>query len=194
MLNFIWSFFIVVGICTALFTGKMDLVTGAIIDGGKDAVSLAITMAGVVATWSGILKIAEKGGMINSLSRRLSPVLTFLFPDIPKNHKARQYIATNFVANFLGLGWAAMPAGIRAMKEMQSLNKDKGSASKSMCMFMIINMSSLQLVTMTILAYRAQCGSINPSEIIGGGIVATLVSTIVGVSSAKILGRWWKKG
>ncbi len=183
----------ILGICTALFTGKMDLVTGAVIDGGRDAVSLGITMAGVVATWSGIMKIAERGGMIEALSEKLSPVLNFLFPEVPKNHKARQYIATNFAANFLGLGWAATPAGLLAMKELQKLNKDKKTASKSMCMFLIINMSSLQLVTVNILAFRAQYGSANPSEIIGGGIVATLVSTAAGIAAAKFFERRGKK-
>ena len=193
MLNFIWVAFMIIGILTALFTGKMDLVTGAIIDGGRDAVSLGITMAGVVATWSGIMKIAERGGMIELLSDKLSPILNFLFPDVPKDHKARQYIATNFAANFLGLGWAATPAGLLAMKELQKLNRDKDTASKSMCMFLIINMSSLQLVTINIIAFRAQYGSTNPSEIIAGGIVATLVSTIAGISAAKFFERREKR-
>lgn len=191
MLNVIWSFFIIIGIVTAVFTGNMSNVTQAVIDGGRDAVSLAITMLGVVATWSGIMKIAEKGGMIESLSKKLEPVLNFLFPSVPKKHPARQYIATNFVANFLGLGWAATPAGLMAMKELQSINKDKKTASKAMCMFMIINMSSLQLITVNIIAYRAQYGSANPSEIIAAGIAATLFSTIAGVASAKIFERWF---
>lgn len=191
MLNVIWSFFIIIGIVTAVFTGNMANVTQAVIDGGRDAVSLAITMLGVVATWSGIMKIAEKGGMIESLSKKLKPVLNFLFPSVPKKHPARQYIATNFVANFLGLGWAATPAGLMAMKELQSINKDKKTASKAMCMFMIINMSSLQLITVNIIAYRAQYGSANPSEIIAAGIAATLFSTIAGIASAKIFERWF---
>lgn len=191
MLNVIWSFFIIIGIVTAVFTGNMANVTQAVIDGGRDAVSLAITMLGVVATWSGIMKIAEKGGMIEALSKKLEPVLNFLFPSVPKKHPARQYIATNFVANFLGLGWAATPAGLMAMKELQSINKDKKTASKAMCMFMIINMSSLQLITVNIIAYRAQYGSANPSEIIAAGIAATLFSTIAGIASAKIFERWF---
>lgn len=191
MLNVIWSFFIIIGIVTAVFTGNMANVTQAVIDGGRDAVNLAITMLGVVATWSGIMKIAEKGGMIESLSKKLEPVLNFLFPSVPKKHPARQYIATNFVANFLGLGWAATPAGLMAMKELQSINKDKKTASKAMCMFMIINMSSLQLITVNIIAYRAQYGSANPSEIIAAGIAATLFSTIAGIASAKIFERWF---
>lgn len=187
MLNVVWGAFVLIGIVTAMFTGGMERVTNAVIDGGRDAVNLAITMAGVVATWSGIMKIAERGGMIQSLAKKMNPLLNFLFPSIPKKHPARLYIATNFVANFLGLGWAATPAGLLAMKELQSLNPNKKVASPAMCMFLIINMSSLQLVTVNILAYRAQCGSVSPSEIVGAGIVATLFSTIAGVATAKLL-------
>ena len=189
MLNAIWSAFILIGIATAMFTSNMESVTNAVIDGGRDAVNLAITMAGVVATWSGIMKIAERGGMITALANKMNPLLNFLFPDVPKKHPARLYIATNFAANFLGLGWAATPAGLLAMKELQALNADKKSASNAMCMFMIVNMSSLQLVTVNILAYRAQCGSASPTEIVGAGIVATLASTIAGIAAGKLFER-----
>lgn len=194
MLNILWSVFVLLGIITAMFTGRMEEVSNAVIDGGRDAVNLAITMAGVIATWSGIMKIAERGGMIDSLSKKMNPLLSFLFPEIPKNHPVRLYIATNFVANFLGLGWAATPAGLLAMKELQELNADKKTASNSMCMFMIVNMSSLQLVTVNVLAYRAQCGSVSPSEIVGAGIVATCASTIAGIAAAKLCGRRQGKG
>lgn len=173
----------------ALFTGNMGAVSESILSGGREAVNLAFTMAGVVATWSGIMKVAEKGGMISTLSNHFAPILHFLFPEIPKNSRALQYISANFVANFLGLGWAATPAGILAMKELQKYNKKKDTASNAMCIFMIINMSSLQLVTINILAYRAQYGSANPGEIIGPGIIATLFSTIVGVFVGKLLER-----
>lgn len=189
----IWSMFLILGIVTAAFTGKMDAVTTAVIQGGMDAVQLAITMAGVVATWSGIMRIAERGGMIQGLTKHLDPVLSFLFPEVPKRHKARQYIATNFAANFLGLGWAATPAGLLAMKELQGLNKGKGIASRSMCMFLVINMSSLQLVTVNIIAYRAQYGSANPSAIIGAGIFATFLSTLAGIVAVKVAEGWCKE-
>lgn len=190
MLNFIWGFFIIGGILTGAFLGRMDIVTRAVIGGGKSAMELAFTMAGVVAVWSGILKIAERGGMIDSLAEKLSPLMDFLFPAVPKRHRARQYIAANFAANFLGLGWAATPAGLMAMKELQKLNRgDKGRATGAMCMFLTVNMSSLQLVTVNILAYRAEYGSAAPAEIVGVGIAATLVTTLVGVAAAKLLER-----
>ena len=187
MLNVIWGFFLIGGILTGAFLGRMDLVTNAVIDGGRNAVELAFTMAGVVAVWSGILKIAEKGGMIDALAERMEPVLDFLFPEVPRGHAARRYISANFAANFLGLGWAATPAGLLAMEELAKLNGKTGRASNAMCMFLVVNMSSLQLVTVNILAYRAEYGSAAPAEIMGAGIAATLGTTLVGILLAKIL-------
>lgn len=187
MLNVIWGFFLIGGILTGAFLGRMDLVTNAVIDGGRNAVELAFTMAGVVAVWSGILKIAEKGGMIDALAVKMEPFLDFLFPEVPRGHAARRYISANFAANFLGLGWAATPAGLLAMEELAKLNGKTGRASNAMCMFLVVNMSSLQLVTVNILAYRAEYGSAAPAEIMGAGIAATLGTTLVGILLAKIL-------
>ena len=187
MLNVIWGFFLIGGILTGAFLGRMDLVTNAVIDGGRNAVELAFTMAGVVAVWSGILKIAEKGGMIDALAERMEPFLDFLFPEVPRGHAARRYISANFAANFLGLGWAATPAGLLAMEELAKLNGKTGRASNAMCMFLVVNMSSLQLVTVNILAYRAEYGSAAPAEIMGAGIAATLGTTLVGILLVKIL-------
>ena len=187
MLNIIWGFFLLGGILTGAFLGRMDLVTQAVIGGGRSAVELAFAMAGVVAVWSGVLKIAEKGGLIDALTGKMTPLMDFLFPSVPRTHKARKYIAANFAANFLGLGWAATPAGLLAMQELQKLNREeKGTASSAMCMFLTVNMTSLQLVTVNILAFRAEYGSQNPAEIVGVGIVATLITTFVGVLAAKI--------
>lgn len=187
MLNVIWGFFLIGGILTGAFLGRMDLVTNAVIDGGRNAVELAFTMAGVVAVWSGILKIAEKGGMIDALAEKMELFLDFLFPEVPRGHAARRYISANFAANFLGLGWAATPAGLLAMEELAKLNGKTGRASNAMCMFLVVNMSSLQLVTVNILAYRAEYGSAAPAEIMGAGIAATLGTTLVGILLAKIL-------
>ena len=188
MLNGIWGFFIIGGILTGAFLGRMSLVTQAVITGGRSAIELAFAMAGVVAVWSGILKIAEKGGMIDVLAEKMTPLMDFLFPSVPRTHKARKYIATNFAANFLGLGWAATPAGLLAMKELQKLNREeKGTASSAMCMFLTVNMTSLQLVTVNILAFRSEYGSHNPAEIVGVGILATLITTIVGTLATKLI-------
>lgn len=187
MLNGIWGFFVIGGILTGAFLGRMDPLTRAIIGGGRSAMELAFTMAGVVAVWSGVLKIAERGGLIDSLAEKLTPLMDFLFPSVPRGHRARRYIAANFTANFLGLGWAATPAGLAAMKELQKLNREKERATGAMCMFLTVNMSSLQLVTVNILAYRAEYGSAAPAEIVGVGIAATFVTTLVGVAAAKLL-------
>ena len=190
MLNGIWGFFVIGGILTGAFLGRMDGVTQAVIGGGKTAMELAFAMAGVVAVWSGILKIAEKGGMIDALAGKMTPLMDFLFPSVPRHHKARKYIAANFAANFLGLGWAATPAGLLAMKELQKLNREeKGTASAAMCMFLTVNMTSLQLVTVNILAFRTEYGSHDPAEIVGVGIIATLITTLVGTLAAKCMER-----
>ncbi|MDR1001083.1 MAG: nucleoside recognition protein [Clostridiales bacterium] len=187
MLNYIWGGMIVIGLVVGGITGRMQEVTNAIIDSAKSAVTLCITMLGVMSMWTGLMRIAEKAGLIESLSNKMMPALRWLFPEIPKNHVAFRHIATNFIANILGLGWAATPAGLKAMNELQSLNRDSNTASDSMCMFMIINMSSLQLVTMNIIAFRSQYNSANPSEIIGPGLIATLGSTVAGVLAALLL-------
>jgi len=186
MLNYIWGGMILIGIAIGAVTGQMQAITNAAVESSKDAVMLCVTMLGVMSMWSGLMKIAERAGLVHMLSEKMAPVLRYLFPDIPRGHNAFKHIATNFIANILGLGWAATPAGLNAMKELQKLNPKKDTASKSMCMFMIVNMSSLQLVTMSIVAYRSQYQSANPSEIIGPGLIATLFSTIAGIMVAKI--------
>ncbi len=195
MLNFIWGSFIICGIVFSVITGKSDTVTDSLLSGGKEAITLCITMAGVISIWTGIMEIAEKSGMIKGIAKKMDGIITYLFPNIPKSNVVREYIATNFAANFFGLGWAATPAGLLAMEELNNMNKHKDVASDDMCMFMIVNTSSLQLVTMNIIAYRSQYMSKNPSEIIFAGIVATVVSTFAGVVFAKIMGRrnkYWK--
>jgi spore maturation protein A len=186
MLNYLWGGMIVIGLVIGVFTGRMQAITNAIVDSSKDAVMLCVTMLGIMSMWTGVMKIAERAGLIDSLSAKLKPLLKYLFPEVPSGHLAMKHISTNFIANFLGLGWAATPAGLKAMEELQKINSHKDTASRSMCMFMIINMSSLQLVTMNILAYRSQYQSANPSEIIGPGLLATVISTIAGVLACKL--------
>ena len=190
---------IVSGIVYAALTGTLPEVTQAAIDSSKEAVTLCITMVGVMSLWVGLMRIAEKAGIIAGAVRWLKPFLRFLFPGIPKGHLANQYIAENFIANVFGLGWAATPAGLRAMEELSKLEDDrrrgrlpgpvrkKGIASNEMCTFLIINISSLQLIPVNVIAYRSQYGSVNPAGIVGAGIVATAVSTIVAVVYCKMM-------
>ena len=131
----------------------------------------------------------KKCGLVAALTRGLRPVIRFLYPDIPKDHIVNEYIASNMIANILGLGWAATPMGLMAMKELRTLNKNSEIASCDMCTLLIINISSLQLIPVNIIAYRSQYGSVNPAEIIGCGIIATICSTFVGVVFSVIAGR-----
>ena len=194
MLNYLWAGMIVVGIMYGALNGRMSDITNAALDSSKEAVMLCITMMGVMSFWVGLMEIATKAGIIKAASVRIRPLVRKLFPDIPKGHKAEEHITTNMIANFLGLGWAATPAGLMAMKSLQEINpnKDKSIASRDMCTFLIINISSLQLIPINIIAYRSQYGSVNPAGIVGAGIVATTISTVVGIVFAKIAGKRWK--
>lgn len=205
MLNMIWALMILLGVVFAACTGQMSAVTNAALDSAGEAVSLCITMAGVMALWMGLMEIAREAGLVQKLTRAISPFLTFLFPRIPRKHPAREYIATNIIANVLGLGWACTPAGLKAMEELAKLEKERGTeeyvtagkairASNEMCNFLILNISSLQLIPVNMIAYRSQYGSAKPTAVIAPAIAATLVSTLVAVVYCKIKDRSGFKG
>lgn len=202
MLNYLWGFMIIIGTVFAAFTGNLPSVTEAALDSAKEAVTLCITMVGVMSFWVGLMKVAERAGVIEGASKKLEPFLNFLFPGIPKDHKAREHISTNIIANFFGLGWAATPAGIKAMEELENLEEERrkhpvkgkkgvprGIANTEMCTFLIVNISSIQLIPINIIAYRAQYGSTNPTAIVGGAIVATTASTVAGIVFARMMER-----
>ena len=186
-MNYLWAGMILIGVVYGEFTGNLTAVTKQALNSAGEAVTLCITMAGVMAFWVGLMEIAKQAGIIRGLSARLDPVLSFLFPDIPKGHKAREAIATNVVANFFGLGWAATPAGLSAMKELKKLQKPEDTdASDAMCDFLILNISSLQFIPVNMIAYRSQYGSVDPSRIVGPAIVATTISTAAAIIFMKI--------
>ena len=185
-MNYLWGGMIIIAVIYGALTGNLDAVTDQALSSAKEAVSLCITMAGAMAFWVGIMRIAEKAGMVNRAASALAPLLGFLFPTVPKDSFARRYIATNMVANFLGLGWAATPAGLSAMKELKRLEETEGRATSAMCDFLIINISSLQLIPVNIIAYRSQYGSVSPAAIVGPAILATTVSTLAAVVFIKI--------
>ena len=191
MLNYLWAGMLIVGVLFGAFQGRMAEVTNAAIDSSKEAVTLCITMMGVMSFWVGLMEIATKAGMIETISKRIQPMIHFLFPDIPKGHPAQEHVTTNMIANFLGLGWAATPAGLMAMKSLQELNpnREKHIASRDMCTYLIINNSSLQLIPINVIAYRSQYGSPNSAGIVGVAIIATMINTLVGIAFAKIAGR-----
>ncbi len=193
MLNGLWAGMMLVGILWAAFHGNLAAVTEGALNSAKDAVNLCITMMGMMSFWNGILKIGESAGLIEALTRRMKPIIHVLFPKIPKNHPSVAHISTNMIANMLGLGWAATPAGLRAMEELENLERGrgyplkKGTASDEMCTFLIINISSLQLIPINMIAYRSQFGSVNPAAIVGPALIATTISTAVGIICAKYL-------
>lgn len=194
MMNKIFVGMLLLGIGVGAFLGNMDQVALAFVDSSKEAVQLAIVMLGVVGMWTGIMKVAEEAGIARGLARIFRPVIGFLYPSLKgkEAEKARYYIAENMAANFLGLGWAATPTGLKAMEELKKVKEfqepmgPKEEASEAMCMFLLINVSSLQLIPVNIIAYRSQYGSVNPTAIILPAMIATLVSTLVAV----IYGKW----
>ena len=195
---------IIIGIVYGAFTGRMADISNAALESAKDAVSLCITMLGIVSLWVGLMEIAKSCGLIEKLTKMLEPFIHFLFPHIPRGHKSLEYISLNTIANILGLGWAATPAGLKAMEELAKLEKErenpeyktdsivlveKGNrrASDEMCIFLILNISSLQLIPVNIIAYRSQYGSVNPASIIAPAIIATTINTIVAIAYCKVV-------
>ncbi len=219
MLNYIWAFMIIIGVLYGSFTGKMAEISAAAIESSKEAVTLCITMAGVISLWVGLMEVAKSAGLIKKLTKALGPFIHFMFPGIPKEHEALDYIATNIIANILGLGWACTPAGLKAMEKLAQLEEERGNpeyvhggcgkreegsrlmagrkgertASNEMCIFLILNISSLQLIPVNMIAYRSQYGSVNPAVIIAPAIIATFVSTLVAVVYCKVKDRGQRK-
>ncbi len=189
MLNYLWGCMILIGVVYAALTGNIDSVTSGALDGAKDAVSLCITMLGVMAFWCGLMEIAEKSGLIDKCKCGVAPLISWLFPNVPRQSRAFSYITTNMISNFLGLGWAATPAGIRAMQELSELNGHNSVASCDMCTFLVINISSIQLIPVNIIAYRSQYGSANPTSILFPSIIATTCSTFVAVIFCRFMMR-----
>lgn len=201
MLNYIWAFMIMLGIVYGSLTGHMEQVTNAALDSAGEAVSLCITMLGVMALWVGLMEVAQQAGIIARLTRCIGPFIDFMFPKIPRGHCAREYIATNLIANILGLGWACTPAGLKAMEALAQLEKERGNpdylqegksngmrkATGDMCTFLILNISSLQLIPVNIIAYRSQYGSVNPARIIAPAILATTISTVAAILFCKVM-------
>lgn len=211
MMNYIWGGMLIIGIIFGVATGNMQAVTDAVLQSSKEAVTLGISMFGIVAFWTGLMEVAGEAGVIAGLTRLISPLMRFLFPQIPKGHRAWDSLSANFVANILGLGWAATPAGLRAMSDLEELERERGNneymdaktgvavvglqksgartASNEMCTFLVMNISSLQLIPVNIIAYRSQYGSANPAAVIAPAIVATFFSTVVAVIYCKTMGR-----
>lgn len=224
MLDYLWGFMLILGVVWGLFNGRADALTEGVLTGAKEAVTMSITMLGIMSAWTGIMQIAQKTGIIESISSKLRPFMKFMFPNIDKEIPAYGHICTNIVANVLGLGWAATPAGLKAMEELskikeEQVEKESGEnsevidsiepeminrkrkkertkfagvsnmATDEMCTFLVLNISSLQLIPVNIIAYRSQYGSVSPAAIVVPAIIATTFSTLVAIVFCKIMTR-----
>lgn len=190
MLNFLWAGMLLLGIVYAAFNGTLPEVTEGCLNGAKEAVELCLSVAGVVAFWNGLMTIAKESGLVSLAARRVRPFLVWLMPGLKGQDEALDAISVNMAANVLGLGWAATPAGLQAMEALAALEEmPVGIASNEMCTFLILNISSLQLIPVNVIAYRSQYGSVDPAAVVGPGIVATAVSTGVAVVFCKMMNR-----
>lgn len=187
MINIIWAALILIGFIVGAINGNIDMVTAAAIENAKTAVELAFGLIGLMAMWLGIMKIAEDSGLIKLISKALKPIMVLLFPDVDPEHPAMGAMIMNISANILGLGNAATPFGLKAMEELQKLNRKKDTATNAMVTFLAINTSSVTLIPASTIAILSAAGAKNPTEIIGPSIIATSLSTIAAIIAAKTL-------
>ena len=224
MLNYLWGYMILIGLGFGIVTGQVEALSNTAIESAGEAVTLAITMLGIMAMWTGLMEVAKQAGIMDKMTGGLRPIVQFLFPRIPEGHSVREYITANIIANLLGLGWAATPMGLKAMKELAQLERDRlaaddlglsldrfwrerespqyrersdrkhpTKASDEMCTFLVINISSLQVIPVSVIAYRAQYGAVNPAAVVLPGLIATVVSTVVAVVFCRIMCRKGEK-
>ncbi len=187
MLNFIWPLFIIVSFVYAILNGKVAEVNNSVFESTKQAVELTISLLGTICLWNGIMQIASNTSIVKHLSKLLNPIMSKLFPDIKKEEKVHKEITMNIIANIMGLGNAATPLGLKAMKSMQKKNNDKNKLSNSMAMFIVLNTASIQLIPTTVIAIRSSLGSESPTAMIVPVWIATICAAVAAVISAKVL-------
>lgn len=186
MVNLLWAGMIVIAIIIAGINGKADTITPIIFSSAENAVNISLSMISIMAFWLGIMKIIEKSGFIHLVIFFLKPLAYWLFPGIPRNHRAMNSMLMNMSANLLGMGNAATPFGIKAMEQMQQLNPDRDTATDNMCTFLAINTASLTLIPTTVIAIRAATGAQNPTDIVGTTIIASLCSITVAILADRL--------
>jgi spore maturation protein A len=191
MINYIWFFLIFCGILVGLLSGNGETISKAIINASSNTVTFIIELTGIMCFWCGVMKVAENSGLTEKISKLLKPVLKLIFKEAAKDEKALGAIVMNLTANMMGLSNAATPFGIKAMEEMDRLNRDKETASNDMALFLVLNATCIQLVPSTIISIRAACNSANPGIIILPTLVSTATAAIVGVLCCKILQRYF---
>lgn len=187
MLNYIWGAMIIISVVCGITTGNIEQVSKAVLNGAGEAVELLISMSGMMCLWTGLMQIADCSGLTNKLAAFLNPVMKFLFPDYKENSSAIKAICMNITANFLGLGNAATPMGIAAMKEMNKLNSAHGTANNSMVMFVVINTASIQLIPTMMSILRQKHGAVSPFDVMPAVWISSLCSLLIGIVSAKLL-------
>ena len=193
MLNIIWPIFIIISFIYAIFSGNVEKLNNSIFESAKNAVELTITFFGTVCLWNGIMQIAKETTLMEKITKILQPVMKILFPNIQKNDEANKEMSMNIVANILGLGNAATPLGLKAMKTLQKQNEKKDTLTDTMMMFIIINTASIQLIPTTVIAIRSSLGAQEPTKIIVPVWIATICAAIAGIIAAKIIIKKVKK-
>lgn len=186
MLNYIWCGMIVLSFIAAAFTGRIDALTAGAIEGASSAIETCIALLGPMCLWTGLARVAENSGLINVFAKVLKPITKVVFPKLKQDSVAMRAIVMNMVANLLGMGNAATPLGIAAMKELDAENKHRSVASNEMCMFVVINTASIQLIPSTVISLRQMYGSVSPGEIVVPVWICSICAILAGVTAAKI--------
>ena len=188
-MNKIWSGMIIIAIVLSIFTGKLQELITSLMESTQSALETVLDMLGIMCMWSGFMKIAESTGIVKVLSNKVTPLVKFLFPELPKNNEATGHIAMNMTANILGLGNVATPMGIKAMEKLDEYNADKKRISNSMMKFIILNTASIQLIPTSVIALRATYNSNNPADVVLPIIIASFGSVLVGILLVKLTCR-----
>lgn len=186
MLNFVWPIFIIISFVYAIFSGNLDSLNSSIFSSTEEAVKLCLSLLGTMCLWNGIMQIANQTSVVTKLTKLLKPLMRLLFPEIEENSPVYQEISMNMIANILGLGNAATPLGLKAMKSLQDQNVDKTVLSNSMATLIVINTASIQIIPTTVIAIRSSLGSQNPTSIIVPVWIATICAAIAGITATKL--------
>lgn len=187
MLNIIWPLFLIISFIYAIFNGRVEEVNNSIFESTKTAVELSISLLGTICLWNGIMQIASKTKIIKNLSKVLKPIMKKIFPEINEEDEVHNQITMNIIANIMGLGNAATPLGLKAMKSMQKKNRERDKLSNSMAMFIVLNTASIQIIPTTVIAIRNSLGSQNSTAMIVPVWIATIFAALSAIFSAKIL-------
>ena len=187
MLNFIWAGMIVIGVIVGIATGRVDALSTAMLNSAKESAAMVLSLLGIYMFWMGILNIAKEAGLVQKLAKKMERVLGALFPEVPAGSRASGYISLNIVANMLGMGNAATPFGLSAMKELDELNRHRKIASNAMCMLLCINAASVQLLPLTLIAIRGSYGSAAPADIVLPSLLNTAITAVIAILLAKIM-------